>query len=218
MSPSQYEEADLAVLRARLRDVYWIGGGSGAGKSTIARRIADQRGLAVYSTDDAMADHGGRDREPEAPLLARFKAVDMDERWVHHTPQVMLDSFPWFHGELFSLIVEDLLRLAAESAVVAEGFRLLPRLIKPLLAASGHAVWLLPTPQFRRAALASRGSLWQIAGRTSDPDTALGNLLARDQMFTSLLREEIERLELPAIEVGTGMTEGDLAERVSQML
>src|SRR5207237_2072718 len=42
------------VLRERLRDVYWIGGGSGAGKSTVARRLADQYGLRRYSTDDVM--------------------------------------------------------------------------------------------------------------------------------------------------------------------
>jgi len=34
-----------AALRERLRDVYWIGGGSGAGKSTVARRLAAQYGL-----------------------------------------------------------------------------------------------------------------------------------------------------------------------------
>ncbi len=31
--------------RARLRHVYWIGGASGAGKSTVARRIAAAHGL-----------------------------------------------------------------------------------------------------------------------------------------------------------------------------
>jgi hypothetical protein len=30
------------VLRDRLAHVRWIGGGSGAGKSTIARRLADR--------------------------------------------------------------------------------------------------------------------------------------------------------------------------------
>jgi predicted kinase len=40
------------ALRARLRHVYWIGGGSGAGKSTIARRVASRHGLRVYATDD----------------------------------------------------------------------------------------------------------------------------------------------------------------------
>ena len=42
--------ADVATLRARLRHVYWIGGGSGAGKSTIARRLAARHGLQLYVT------------------------------------------------------------------------------------------------------------------------------------------------------------------------
>lgn len=51
---------DTTGLRARFRQIYWIGGGSGAGKSTIARRIAAQHDLRLYATDDVMADHAGR--------------------------------------------------------------------------------------------------------------------------------------------------------------
>ena len=65
------------------------------------------------------------------------------------------------------------------------------------------------------AAFATRGSLREIAGKTSDPDRALGNLLERDRLFTGLLCEETKRLELPAIEVGTAMTKDDLTERVT---
>jgi 2-phosphoglycerate kinase len=212
MRPEHQEEA---ALRARLGHVYWIGGGSGAGKSVTARRLAGQHGLSVYSTDEAMADHGRRFSPHEAPLLSAFKTMDMDERWLLRSPQAMLDSFHWFHGELFSLIIEDLVRLPPEPGVIAEGFRLLPQLVKPLLAQPDHAVWLLPTPEFRRAAFTSRGSLWQIAGQTSDPDRALDNLLERDRLFTDLLRAETKRLELPAIEIASPMTEDDLAGRVS---
>lgn len=94
----------------------------------------------------------------------------------------------------------------------------MPRLVKPLLAVTSHAVWLLPTPGFRRSALDSRGSSWQIAGKTSDPERALRNLLERDRMFTERLREEAERLELAVIEVDTRMTQDDLADRVTQAL
>jgi hypothetical protein len=119
---------------------------------------------------------------------------------------------------LFSLIVEDLLHLPAEPGVIAEGFRLLPRLVKPLLVRQGHAVWLLPTPEFRQAAFASRGSLWNIASKTSQPERALRNLLERDRMFTELLAAETKRLNLPAIEIGTTMTEDDLTGRVTEIL
>jgi 2-phosphoglycerate kinase len=200
-----------------LRDVYWIGGGSGAGKSAIARRIASRRGLRHYATDDVMPDHARRSTPEGSPFLARFAGMDMDERWLNRSPQAMLDSFHWFRGEGFGLIVEDLLRLTAERGpgVVAEGFRLLPRLVRPLLAEPDHAVWLLPTPGFRRSAFERRGSLWDIAGKTSDPPTALRNLLERDRMFTERLGEEARGLGLRVVEVDAMITEDDLADRVT---
>ncbi|NKZ08193.1 hypothetical protein HGB48_31340 [Actinomadura latina] len=201
---------------ARLRHVYWIGGGSGAGKSTIARRIASRHGLRVYSTDEAMPDHAGRGAPEDAPYLSRFKAMSMDERWVERSPVTMLKTFHWFRGEGFGAIVEDLLRLPADTGVVAEGFRLLPHLVKPLLADPGHAVWLLPTPEFRQAAFDGRG--WEIPGKTSDPELARHNLLERDRMFTDRLSEEAGRLGLTVIEIDTMMDEDESFRQVARAL
>jgi hypothetical protein len=41
--------------------------------------------------------------------------MDMDQRWVTRNPRAMLDSFHWFHGEAFELIVEDLLHATRSS-------------------------------------------------------------------------------------------------------
>lgn len=153
-------------LRAQLEEVVWIGGGSGGGKSTVARHLADRLGMHLYSTDEAMSRHADRMRTGEAP-------------------------------------------------VIAEGFRLLPHLVAPL-SAPGSCVWLLPTPHFRRQAFAARGSLWDIAARTSDPARALANLLERDQLFTDRLRVELDSSGLPALEVDTGATAHDLALDVRQ--
>jgi hypothetical protein len=107
---------EAADRQARLRHVYWIGGGSGAGKSTIARRIATRHGLRLYVTDDVMADHAGRSAPEESPFLAEFAAMDMDERWVNRSPETMLETFHWFGGEGFGSIVEDLLAFRASRA------------------------------------------------------------------------------------------------------
>jgi 2-phosphoglycerate kinase len=208
------ETADAAALRAQLRHVYWIGGGSGSGKSTIARRLAAQHGLRLYATDDVMSDHASRSTPEDSPFLTRFMAMDMDERWVNRSPETMLQTFHWFRGEGFDMIVEDLLGLPKEPPVIAEGFRPLPHLVKPLLSVPSHAVWLIPTPNFRQAAFESRGSAWAIAGKTNDPERALRNLRERDRMFTDLLYEETKRLDLRVIEVDTNLTEDDLAEQV----
>jgi hypothetical protein len=166
-----------------------------------------------------MADHARRSTRDDAPLLHAFMALDMDERWANRPPATMLETFHWFRGECFNMIVEDLLRFPRQPGVIVEGFRLLPSLVKPLLSVPAHAVWLLPTPDFRQAALSGRGgSALGFLAKTTDPERALRNLLERDRLFTQVLRAETKRLELPVIEVDTTLTEDDLARRVAKAL
>jgi hypothetical protein len=208
-------------LRERLAHVRWLGGGSGAGKSTIAARLAAEHGLRVYSTDDAIQPHVARSSPAAHPLTAAFVAMDMDERWLTRSPDEMLETFHGFRGELFELIVEDLLALPSESPVLVEGFRLLPRLVAPLLrqpSGAGQAAWLIPTAAFRREAFDARGSLWKIAGQTSDPRRALENLLARDALFTSQVAVEAAALGLATITVDGSLTVEALAGRVAVAL
>lgn len=205
--------------REVLGRVRWIGGGSGAGKTTIARRIASDHNGTLYSTDDVMADHARRLAPGEAPLLQAFREGSMDDRWVHRSPAEMLASFHWYAGEGFELIAEDLAAATRRgAAVVAEGFRLLPQLVAPLLEDSSDAVWLLPTPAFRRAAFEQRGTLWDIPSRTNNPERALSNLLERDAMFTDRLRFDIDRLGLTAIDVDVGDSEDVLLDVVTSAL
>ncbi|MGW6333510.1 hypothetical protein [Nocardia rhamnosiphila] len=203
---------DPAGLRSRLRHVYWIGGGSGAGKSAVAAAVAARHGLRVYSTDDAMAEHARRGTPSDAPYLVEFLAMSMDERWVHRAPETMFETFHWFRGERFGAIVDDL--LSTSEPTVAEGFRLLPNLVAPLLADPARAIWLLPSPLFRREVFAGRG--WEIPRRTSDPARARRNLLRRDEMFTDHLRAEAAGLGLPVLEVDGSMTEHDAADHVGR--
>jgi hypothetical protein len=198
--------------------VRWLGGGSGGGKSTIARRLAARYGLAVYDTDAAMRDHAARSTAAESPRLHEFMAMSMDERWLNRSPRLMLDTFHWYAGEGFDLIVEDLRAMPPGRIVLAEGFRLLPGLVAPLLPGPGRAAWLLPTAEFRRAAMTSRGDLWRIAGQTSDPERALANLLERDAMFTDRLAAEVAARGLTAIAVRPGRTEDQLEAEVAAAL
>jgi hypothetical protein len=141
--------------------------------------------------------------------------MSMDQRWVDRTPETMLDTFHWYRGEGFGLIVEDLLCLPPQPRVVVEGFRLLPHLVRPLLAVPDHAVWLLPTPEFRQAALVGRGDVWSFTERTSDPERARRNIAERDRMFTERLGHETLRLGLRRIDIGPAMTEEELVDRVA---
>ena len=140
----------------------------------------------------------------------------MDERWVERTPEDMLETFHWFNGEGFDLILEDLLHLETNQRVIAEGFRLLPKLVQPLLLSFNHALWLIPTPAFRVAANESRGTVWDIPNKTSQPKRARDNLWTRDALFTARLQRETASMGLPTISVDVGHNEDETYRRVEE--
>lgn len=114
--------------------VRWIGGGTGAGKSTLARRLAQRHGCSIYSTDATIGAHSDRLSAGAAPMLEAFRRMDLDQRWVLRHPTEKYRTFPWFHGEGFDLLIEDLRALPTNGITIVEGFRLLPRLVRPYLA------------------------------------------------------------------------------------
>lgn len=184
-----------------LDHVRWVGGGSGAGKTTVTRLLAERFGIDFYSTDSAIGIHSQRLEPAEAPLLEAFCRLSVDERWVLSDPVTMFGTFPWFHGEGFQLLIEDLEQMPKDRTVLVEGFRLLPDLVRPHLANRNHAVWLLPTPEFRRAAFQRRHGTEAFWMGTTDPDLALANLLERDRMFTDRLANECVRNDMNSLYV-----------------
>jgi hypothetical protein len=209
---------ELAMSSQRLQHVRWIGGGSGAGKSTVARRLAEKHGLRLYHCDDMQSAHTARSNAVDHPMLHAFIAMTMDERWVKRTPEEMFRTFHGFWGEGFGLILEDLLDLPTDVPVLVEGYQLLPRLIAPLLSRADQAVWLIPTPSFRRTAFCQRGSLCSIAERTSDPEMALANLLVRDALYTQEVERQAAALQLTTIQVNGSASIDELATHIAQCL
>ena len=124
METEQHElTADAEAFQEQFQHVYWIGGGSGAGKTTIAHRIAAEHDLQLYATDEVMLDHSRRSTPERCPFLHQFMAMDMDERWVNRSPKAMLETFHWFRGEGFGIAsAED--RRSARLALTTEGLLL----------------------------------------------------------------------------------------------
>ena len=204
--------------QTNLGHVRWIGGGSGAGKTTLSRKLAEQFGCRLYSSDETIGEHSARLGPDEAPRLDAFLRSDADERWVRRDPATMARTFHWFQGEGFELIVEDLRRLPRDRLVLAEGFRLLPRLVRPLLTDPRHAAWLAPTPRFRREAfLRRRGpeAFWEATG---DPERALANLLERDRLFTDALAAEAALDGLAVLPVDGTRSPDELAAELAMRL
>ncbi len=192
--------SDTRNLAAHLRHVLWIGGGTGAGKTSITTALAEGRSLQTYHYDfhDAR-DHSERIDPDRHPAMHAFASMSMDERWVLRTPEEMARETIRSSDERMEMAIEDLLARPADVPIVAEGPWFYPEFVAPLLSSIRQAIWLVPTLAFRELALRERG--WVTIEGTSDGDRARANRLARDALLTDLVRRSAEALGLRVLEV-----------------
>ncbi|MBW4717230.1 hypothetical protein [Saccharothrix obliqua] len=204
-------------LRRRLAHVRWIAGGTGAGKSTVTRLLAERHGAVVYDGDAAERAWVPRftpDRHPRAWAALRLTPEQRAQR----TPEETYREMPSLHGETIDLLVADLLALPDDRPVLVDYFGNTPRDIAPLLTRRTQAIFLLPTPGFRRHALTTRFADPARAHAnwgSGDHTRALANRLARDTLWDAELRRQATELDLPTLTVDGTRTADAVATHLS---
>jgi hypothetical protein len=182
-----------------LGHVLWVGGGQGAGKTTVARTIAHRHGLRVYHVDARTWAHAERAEGVGFPAMAAFAAKTLEERWVDQEPQAMVEEFLAYSRDRFRMIVQDLCALPSSPGIVAEGPQLLPDLVAPLLARPDAAIWLIPTRRLQAELHDARPS--SIPEVTSDPERTRRNMLDRNVLIAAALRDDANAHGFPVLEV-----------------
>ena len=127
-------------------DVYWIGGVTCSGKSTLARLLARRHGWAHYETDAHFDRHA---READARKQPTMHAFQHDAEWNKRACALRgaEKARVWlqFYRERFAAVVSDL--ETWDGPVIAEGVDLLPEAVDGL-GQGGRGVWLVPTRDF----------------------------------------------------------------------
>jgi hypothetical protein len=141
----------------------WIGGGTGAGKSTVARALAVEHGLRRFAIDAFWYAYDARRAQPRK---------SPDEQWLETPPEVQAAEFEETSRRMMGFALDDLAALPAVPTVV-EGPQILPDLVPP----GDQAVFLDPTPEFQRWVLEQRSM------PSSDPARALQARLVKDRLY-----------------------------------
>ena len=168
-----------------LGNVLWIGGSTCSGKSTIADRIGERRGLSVYHLDEREQEHAERATAAGFAVYERWLSMTLTERWALSPVDELVSDTLALSEERLPLILEDV----GDEPVVVEGFQLYPWLVAPVLESPRQGIWLVCTADFRRATHFGRPHAWITPRKTDDPERAQANRLERDDR----IGEEIAR-------------------------
>jgi hypothetical protein len=134
-----------------LSHVYWIGGASCAGKSTISRALVERFEMRLYDCDAAYEVHAKQATPERQPLLHRLSRLSWNEVWTRSVEQQVREEIELYHEE-WPLILDDLRRLPADRPILAEGNALLPELFDGTGISPGRMIWIVPTTPSRRGA------------------------------------------------------------------
>ena len=98
--------------------VYWIGGGTCAGKSSIADSLCSKHGLVRYHADDHWEDHTRRADVRTHPLLHRLSSMGPGDWFLRPHDEGIADELAGLQEEV-DLALEDLKRLNKYSQIIA---------------------------------------------------------------------------------------------------
>ena len=126
---------------SNLCHVLWIGGHSGAGKSSVGRQLVRRWGLRLYACDTRTWEHRDRAIASGVDAALRWEALTPAERAALPTAEHRaLEAIP----ERQAMIVDDLAALPRSPLVLAEGTLLPPHVADP-----ARSVWLVPSKDFQ---------------------------------------------------------------------
>lgn len=209
-----------AISLKKLENAGWLAGGTGSGKTTLATALAQRYGADVYDGDLAERSYLARCTAQHQPRLLATAAMTPAQRWLDRSPAETFDGMASLHGETFDFVLDDVIARDRDQTLIVDDFRTLPSDLDGLLTWTGQAVFLVPTPEFRRMALTQRYADPDRARANwgdLDPATLLEARLARDALWDAEVVRQSQQSGLLLLAVdGTRSVDDlvdDLAER-----
>jgi hypothetical protein len=168
----------------------WIGGGQGAGKTTLSWHLSRANDLPLHRIDLWTYDH-----------QARMPAGDSLDEQLARGPEAAADAFESHSRLRLKLVLDDIAaRDLGKVPALVEGPQLMPGFATQ--APPGWCVWLLPDPARTRVTREERlANEETLAGRTVAGRSRAALVLRRDAILTSRIRERAVLTGKPVIDV-----------------
>jgi RimJ/RimL family protein N-acetyltransferase len=111
-------DIEKSILKEDLKNVYIVGGNACAGKSTIARKISEEYGIALYQMDMHYDQHRAMANEEEQPNMC-YPREDI-YAYINRPVMEYADSLQKAVKEEVPMVFKDLMELSKQGPVVAD--------------------------------------------------------------------------------------------------
>lgn len=197
--------------------VYWLGGSPCAGKSSIARQLAEQFGLHLYHCDTEFERQLAQVTAESAPTIHRLHQLSCNELWLRPVAEQLRTEIA-YQAEQFEMILADLRQLPVEPKILVEGSALMPTAVFHHLAHRQQAVWLVPTAVFQRHHYAQRPWIHDVLKDCHQPALAFENWMARDIAYANWVQLETDMRQLTCLVVDGTHSLAENGQRVAEAL
>lgn len=177
--------------------VYYLGGGTCCGKSTVTELLVKKHGFMLYKLDDYIFDYLEQLAEGGNETAIKQMNQSMQEMWLGATPSKMSAEETQLYGAMLPLAQQAIESLPQQARILAEGAGFLPALMHAAGVQPGFYACIVPTPAFRRAQYAKRSWIHQYLDSVSDKDAAFHNWMRRDDLLSETALEDARRLGYP---------------------
>ena len=168
----------------------WVGGGQGAGKTTLSWQLSRANDLPLHRVDLWAYDH-----------QARLPAGDSLDEQLARGPEAAADAFESVSRLRLRLVLDDILaRDLGKVPVIVEGPQLMPGFADRL--PPGLGVWLVPDPARTRVVREERLAKEEaLAAGPAAGRWRVQRLLQRDALIAGRIRASAAQSGRPVIEV-----------------
>ena len=176
------------------QNIYWIGGSSCSGKSTIAEIIAKKHDLTYFKCDDFMYKHIEKSDKDKHPIMNKHRKMSWNEIWMRPVDVQVIEEFDFFREESEMLLNEISLSIKNRPAIV-EGAALLPELINNLRINKDRVLYIVSTKDFQVSHYLKRQFADDILCKCESPKIAFDNWMQRDVQFANIIFDDANKLE-----------------------
>lgn len=179
--------------------IYIIGGGPGAGKSSVAQTISKRHGFDYLKSDALVGEHQQEAAERKYPVNNYINSLtDKDQQL--ELIKLSGKQEQARQEELFFILLKEL-RIRKFDRLVLEGNCLFPDLVTKYFESDFRGVWLLPTLSFQKKIYPQRDWVPGLLKKSDNPDITLKNWLQRDHEYNNTVRRQVRRHGFPLLSI-----------------